>query len=109
MEAFSTDSRVANTASTMPVTPRARVHTSRFYHHCVSTLPLTKSLAVTHHLKTPATLLLLNMASHNTARRDTSSSRATDKRVVIPTLPTTLTLLRAKKVSAVLWVLLVVD
>lgn len=95
--------------STMPVTPRARVHTSKSYHLRFSSRQLKVLLVVTQPLKTPATVLHLNMVSHSTARRDTSnSSRATAKRVVIPMRPSIPTHHKVKRESAALWVLLVV-
>ena len=41
MEAFSTGSKVANTASTTPATPKARVHTSKSYPLRIRFLPFT--------------------------------------------------------------------
>lgn len=96
------DSKGANTVNTMPVTPKARVHTSKSFHLRVTLRQLTIILAVTHPLKILVTVPHLNTVSRSTARRDTSnSSRATAKRVVTPTLPSTPTHHRVKKVSVV--------
>ena len=96
------DSKGANTVNTMPVTPRARVDTSKSYCLRVTYQQLTMILVVTHPLKILVTVPHLNTVSRSTARRDTSnSSRATVKRVVTPTLPSTPTHHRVKKVSAV--------
>ncbi len=104
-EAFSTGSKVVNTASTMLATPKAKENTSESEPLRVPLSQLTSLLAGIHHLKIPATVPHLS-----TAKMDTSnSSKVTDKKVVTPMLLTTLTHHRAQKASVVLWVPLVVD
>lgn len=87
----------------MPVTPKVRVRISKSYLILISSLPLTISLAVTPHLKIPATV-----RRRNTAKKDISN-RATGKKVVTPTLRMIPMRPRAKRASVVSWVLLVVD